>query len=1296
MGPAPVSQDHLLPPGFTSSQGPPLSSFQQRGGPPLMGPPLLGPHPLLSPGTTSSLPCSPPLPSGISRSSSFSVKEAELYSPGMPSERQLSPKSSSKNPLSPSGSGEKLTSGETSVPRDESSVETLVKKLLQSSAVQSLSKQQIDVESLVKTLTPVFLDEFNKLTSTPGSSEAPQTESTAGFLPNHQSSGPQKPPVTSTEQKMAMEMKSQPSNRIEAVKVKEKPKNETELKRPAITPGESKPASNKNPAPVISSDDLTVGEKIEKCFDPKLLWPVESKGSILEPELLITNLPKYYDGCYTEDDVVALLQPFGFRNNSDIYVIPQKQLAVAFMPQVKGLRKALTQFSRGMFFKGSKLSVQACRAVTGWKPGKPTSLCLYKALMRCLKHNMTDNGERIICIHHISPSEARDLRTALRKIGSVRNFLPLLNKVFVEFESKQDADRLGVWHSFLKRGRKHTVERLKMVVASSVALPPKLPAQALPDASDAVATARVPIANGVIKDCADPPFWVTMSTAPYMFPTMSPWFDIPAFQTVKEVGDIKKALPQASQFSTVMLTGFPQSIRSQSFVAQLFSSYFTKGHSWSVNVLSLQRRAFVFFPCWDSCHSFLEGYLIRKPSPGKDFVLKVHLVLEDMHPGDTEETMYKNLMRWSNADVSEPESLSQRLICVTFSDVTLSVIQSVLMAVASLAPFVNYLVLAERVYIEMCDSSSVALVLDLLLFKRLSEEEKKKINDCDQKKKKDVWRKLENVHLFKVKNVRLVQRQPPAGGAVPGLAEGAPDKTRPAGVEAAACEQQQTEAAEEEDVGTDSAEDRTENKSCTQEPQTPADKLSKEEEELIDCVTDQKDELKEEEEKPAEKQKTAGEESEMRGGSAAKDETSSSEDVLATRVSENTAAGNSGGDDEPEEEPTARRENVLTSESRAKITESKTNEEEMPAEKQKTAGKESEMRGGSAAKDETSSSEDVTAGGQNEEEEEKEASTKPEQEVGAETLRSADGSDRSSPVLDQSVNAAAAETEETEQEVTSTRKRGRPRKKPRKTPVRKSAGGKPENLEENTEEEETKSLPETDAEDPDRQNLDRRLEEEEEDDEGCSRAYGEALEEETVPSVLDQSVNAAASCELEETEQEVTSTRKRGRPRKKPRKTPVRKSAGGKPESPEENGEEEETKSLPGASLDSSSAVLGHVKTEMDTEAAEGPDKQNLDGRLEEEEEDEEVTCKKQRQSPCTVGDFILPPFNPDISFGEEFTARKLGYFCSLCSVFYVLKSNEEDTHCCSRNHYDNLLKHSQMKEEQPSPPPKRKTRNSR
>ncbi|XP_032438561.1 serine/arginine repetitive matrix protein 2-like isoform X32 [Xiphophorus hellerii] len=387
-----------------------------------------------------------------------------------------------------------------------------------------------------------------------------------------------------------------------------------------------------------------------------------------------------------------------------------------------------------------------------------------------------------------------------------------------------------------------------------------------------------------------------------------------------------------------------------------------------------------------------------------------------------------------------------------------------------------------------------------------------------------------------------------------------------------------------------------------------------------------------------------------------------------------------------------------------------------------------------------------------------------EQEVGAETLRSADGSDRSGPVLEQSVNAAASgNLEEKEQEVTSTRKRGRPRKKARNTLVRKSAGVKHESSEENREEEETKSLPgasldsssallgdvktETDAEAAEvldqsvnaaaageleemeekerevtsirkggrprkkprktpvrksaRGKPENPEENREEEDQSLPGASLDPSSSALLGDVKTETDNETAEAgnleEMEDTEQEVTSTRKRGRPRKKPRKTPVRKSAGGKPENPEENREEED-KSLPGASLDpSSSALLGAVKTESDDEAAEGPDKKNLDGRLEEEEEeDEEVACKKRRKSPCTTADFILPPFNTDISFGEEFTARKLGYYCSLCSVFYMLKSNEEDTHCCSRNHYDNLLKHSQMKEEEPSPPPKRKTRSSR
>lgn len=46
-----------------------------------------------------------------------------------------------------------------------------------------------------------------------------------------------------------------------------------------------------------------------------------------------------------------------------------------------------------------------------------------------LKQQTTDDGSTVIYIKNISPSETNDLREALEKIGSVKNYLPLLNKV---------------------------------------------------------------------------------------------------------------------------------------------------------------------------------------------------------------------------------------------------------------------------------------------------------------------------------------------------------------------------------------------------------------------------------------------------------------------------------------------------------------------------------------------------------------------------------------------------------------------------------------------------------------------------------------------------------------------------------------------------------------------------------------------------------------------------------------------------------------------------------------------------
>ncbi|XP_077963567.1 uncharacterized protein LOC120822371 [Gasterosteus aculeatus] len=463
----------------------------------------------------------------------------------------------------------------------------------------------------------------------------------------------------------------------------------------------------------------TVGERVEKHLRRYRLRLFEEESVFGEQDLprhckllLITNLPPYHHGSYTEEELAALLAPFGFRYADDsIFVVPQTCMAFFQVPAVGVTQEIMKASARdGVFFKRSKLVFSAVAGGVAMTP-----LGFYKSLMELMCFNVQDDGQRIVFIRDISTKESSELRDALNKIQSVKNFLPLLNQAFVEFKTVRDADRLGVWYGLLRRAPGHQVHRLKAPSAGlKSAPPPKLPGNALPDGTDAVAGATVPPTTSGVPRGSVGPFWVTTRTHPFLFPTRSPWFIIPDFLTSRTQNNLMKAV-RGPKIPTVMLTGLPEGNYRHEDVAELVRPYFPGWSLYSayydVVVLPLQRRAFVFFADWSSCCSFVRDH-IRNPVAVGLRPLTAHFVLEDISPFSTEEAMYATMMTWSNAGVPEPEGLEERLLCVETSETSPHVTRAVVGAVASVASLAGFLPLANRICIEMSDAGGVTEVVE--------------------------------------------------------------------------------------------------------------------------------------------------------------------------------------------------------------------------------------------------------------------------------------------------------------------------------------------------------------------------------------------------------------------------------------------------------------------------------------------------------------------------------------------------------------------------------------------------------
>nr|XP_046236930.1 uncharacterized protein LOC124054689 isoform X2 [Scatophagus argus] len=530
-----------------------------------------------------------------------------------------------------------------------------------------------------------------------GKGEKPTTEET---IPETSADKPSESQVlTST---------TETSSPVETIKIQK-------AEQTAAAASEQQPAASKPSSTAVT--DLTIGEMVEKHLSLKKIVCLKSKTCKsakffrLDRKLvLITRLPTYDDGCYTEDDIAQLLIPFGFQYISEnIYVVPQVQVAFVQMPTMEAVYNLYTKNNakEGIFFKGSRI----CFRVLAWDI-KLSPIRFYKFLMKLMNSPVPDDGTKTILIKNISAREAKDLRETLKRIGFVKNYLPLLNKVFIEFKSVYDADRLGVWYSLLKHVPRYEVHRLKAPFGST--LPPRLPENTLPESKDVVARATVlPIKFGVPQGSV-PSFWIPMRSHPFLFPTKSPWFIIPDYLTVQGKDNIEEASGRASMYSTVMLTGLPNGNYTHGDVARLVWRYFPKQNLrflyYNVMVLALQRRAFVFFADWTSCCDFVRDH-IANPVSVRGCKLSVHFVLQQMNPEYSEELMYKTMMEWSNTGVLEPESLEDRLLCVDVSKVSMKVVKMVMQEVASIATFVGILPLGNRICFEMADSSGVTQVL---------------------------------------------------------------------------------------------------------------------------------------------------------------------------------------------------------------------------------------------------------------------------------------------------------------------------------------------------------------------------------------------------------------------------------------------------------------------------------------------------------------------------------------------------------------------------------------------------------